>query len=335
MKIFWVTLLTLFCSAAPGLAADMEITPFRTVNQSPLVQIFGLPVESSATIAPAGRLRLGLSMDVANDFAVKSTANERVTLDGESYRWLLAAHYGISDRFEAGIEIPYVLYGGGFLDGFISDWHSTFGFRQGGRDTAPKNRLLFNYQKNGVQKLNMTHSGSGGIGDISLNGGMKLYDVRDESSHDSLALRTSLKLPTGDSDALRGSGSVDFTFSVCGSMNNFTEWGSLGLYGSLGGMAMTDGDVLRDQQNNVVGFGTIGLGWGPAEWISFKVQLNAHTPFYHGSSLDEISGSSLMLVSGGAIRFPGNYLLDIGVSEDVAVSTAPDVAFHFGLSKQF
>jgi len=85
----------------------------------------------------------------------------------------------------------------------------------------------------------------------------------------------------------------------------------------------------------VVGFGTIGLGWGPAEWISFKFQLNAHTPFYHGSSLDEISSSSLMLVSGGAIRLPGNYLLDIGVSEDVIVSTAPDVAFHLGLSKQF
>jgi hypothetical protein len=334
MRIFCVTLMTLFCSATLSLATDMEITPFRTVNQSPLVQIFGLPAESSATVTPAGRLRLGLSMDVANDYATNSTNSEQITLDGESYRWVLAAHYGISDRLEAGIEIPYILYGGGFLDGFITDWHTTFGLPQGGRDTVAKDRLLFSYRKDGVQKLRMRHSDSG-IGDISLNGGMKLYDALDDSSHDSLALRTSLKLPTGDSGSLRGSGSVDFSLSLCGSMNNFTEWGSLGLYGSLGGMAMTDGDVLRDQQNNVVGFGMVGLGWGPAEWISFKAQLNAHTPLYHGSSLDEISSSSLMLVIGGALRFPGNYLLDIGVSEDVAVSTAPDVAFHFGLSKQF
>jgi hypothetical protein len=334
MKIFCVTLMTLFCSVTLALATDMEITPFRTVNQSPLAQIFGLPAESSASVTPAGRLRLGLSMDVANDYATNSTNNEQVTLDGESYRWVLAARYGISNRLEAGIEIPYILYGGGFLDGFITDWHSAFGLSQGGRDTAAKDRLLFSYRKDGVQKLRMSHADSG-IGDISLNGGMKIYDALGDGAHDSLALRTTLKLPTGDSGSLRGSGSVDFALSLCGSMNSFTEWGSLGLYGSLGGMAMTDGDVLRDQQNNVVGFGTVGLGWGPAEWISFKAQLNAHTPLYHGSSLDEISSSSLMLVIGGALRFPGNYLLDIAVSEDVAVATAPDVAFHFGLSKQF
>ena len=98
---------------------------------------------------------------------------------------------------------------------------------------------------------------------------------------------------------------------------------------------MTDGRVLKDQQQNMVGFGTVGLGWGPAEWITFKFQLNGSTAFYHGSSLDELSKNSLMLVTGGALKLPGDYLLDIGVSEDVAVATAPDVALHLGLSHQF
>ncbi|NVN92596.1 MAG: DUF3187 family protein [Desulfuromonadales bacterium] len=334
MKVACLALLALLCSALPGLAADMEITPFRTANQSPLVQIFGLPAESSSAITPPGRLRLRLSMDVASEYTTHSSNGEQITLDGESYRWVLAAHYGISERFDVGIEIPYVLYGGGFLDGFITDWHSAFGLPQGGRDSAPKDRLLYSYRKNGIQKLSMSHADSG-IGDISLNGGMKLYDALADGSHDSLAVRSTLKLPSGDSSALRGSGSVDFTLSLCGSMNSFTEWGALGLYGALGGMAMTNGNVLADQQNNLAGFGRVGLGWGPAGWISFKVQLDAHTPLYHGSSLDEISSSSLMLVIGGALRFPGNYLLDIGVTEDLAVATAPDVGFHFGLSKQF
>jgi hypothetical protein len=185
-----------------------------------------------------------------------------------------------------------------------------------------------------VQKLEMKQAGSG-IGDIVLNGGMKLYEAGDTGFRDRLALRTALKLPSGESSSLRGSGSTDFSLSLCGSMNNFTEWGSLGLFGSAGGMVMTKGDVLPDQQNNLVGFGTFGMGWGPAEWISFKLQLNAHTALYHGSSLDELSQSSLMLVGGGALKLPGDYLLDIGVSEDVAVATAPDVAFHLGLSKRF
>lgn len=329
-----VALLSLAAPLPPVFAADMEITPFRAINQSPLAQIFGLPAASSATVTPAGRLRLALDTDVANSFTTDSKKGEQVTLDGESYRWVLSAAYGLADRFEIGIDIPYVLYGGGFLDGFIIDWHEFFGLSQGGRKDVERGRLLYGYDKNGEQRLKMNNAGSG-IGDITLTGGMRLYDVLDGASHDSLALRGTLKLPSGDSDSLRGSGSVDGTLSLCGSMNSFTEWGSLGLYGSVGGMAMTDGDVMSDRQNNLVGFGTAGLGWGPAEWISFKFQVNANTSFFHGSSLEQISDGSLMLIMGGALRFPGNYLLDIGVSEDLAVSTAPDVGFHFGLSRLF
>lgn len=324
----------LICLTGPVFAADMEITPFRTSNQSPLVQIFGFPAESDATITPVGHVTFNLTQDVASNYTFADTAREHILLDGESYRWTLAARYGITPDFEAGVDIPYVLYGGGFLDSFVIEWHKFFGLPQGGRDTAPKNRQRFAYVKDDVLKLRMDRAGSG-LGDISLNGGMKLIDVRDEKSHDSLALRASLKLPTGDSDSLRGSGSTDFALSLCGSMNNFTEWGSLGVFGSLGGMAMTDGDVLRDQQNNLAGFGTLGLGWGPTEWISFKFQLNWNTPLYRGSSLDELSKPAMMLVSGGALKLPGDYRLDIGVSEDIAVATAPDVAFHLGLSKQF
>jgi Protein of unknown function (DUF3187) len=324
----------LICQVAPCLAADMEITPFRTINQSPLVQIFGLPAESSATVTPSGLMTVSLTQDIASEYTVSRTASEQIVLDGESYRWTLAARYGLFDRFEVGVEIPYILYGGGFLDGFIVDWHSAFGLPQGGRDSAPRDRLSYRYSKNGVQKLRMEHAGSG-IGDIVFSGGMNLYDDHDSTVHDSLALRSSIKVPTGDSGSLRGSGSTDFTLALCGGMNNFTEWGSLGLFGSVGGLALTRGDVLADQQNSLAGFGTLGLGWGPAEWISFKVQLNAHTALYHDSTLDELSKTALMLTGGGALKLPGDYLLDIGVSEDVAVSTAPDVAFHLGLSKRF
>jgi hypothetical protein len=98
---------------------------------------------------------------------------------------------------------------------------------------------------------------------------------------------------------------------------------------------MSRGDVLSDQHKPVAGVGTLGFGWGPTSWISFKIQLNGNTSLYRGSSLDELSTTALVLVSGGAIQFPGGYLLDIAVSEDVAVATAPDVSFHLGLSKRF
>jgi len=180
----------------------------------------------------------------------------------------------------------------------------------------------------------MDHAGSG-IGDITLTGGFSLYDVSDTGQHKRVAIKGAIKLPTGDSSYLRGSGSTDIILQLCGSIMNYREWGSLGLYGSVGALTMTGSDVLPGQHNPLVGIGTLGFGWGPASWISIKVQLNGNTPFYRGSSLDEISKSSLMLISGGTLRLPGDYLLDIGVAEDVAVATAPDVSFHLGLSKRF
>jgi len=334
MKSFCLAMLLLIVCSWPCLAENMEVTPFRTFNQSPLVQIFGIPSETLSTTVKAGRTKVNLIQDIASNYTVASNTSERIHLDGESYRWAIAARYGLTDRLEIGLDVPYLLSGGGFLDGFIVDWHKTFSLPQGGRDSAPKNKLQYTYTKNGRQILNMDRSGSG-IGDISLGGALNIYDVKDVESHDSITLRTAIKLPSGDSSQLRGSGSIDFSVYLCGSMNNFTEWGSLGIFGSIGGLAMTKGNVLPDQQKQLAGFGTAGFGWGPAEWISFKFQLNANTPLYSGSSLAELSKSSLMLTVGGALKLPGAYHLDIGVSEDLAVATAPDVAFHLGLSKQF
>ena len=312
----------------------MEINPFRTTNQSPLAAIHPLPADSDSVVTPKGRLSSALSFDLASSYTPASTAGERILLDGESYRWTLSFRYGLTDTAEVGIELPWVMHGGGFLDSFIIDWHDAFGLPQGGRDNAPKNRLSYNYANSGEQRLLLDDSGSG-IGDIVLTGGMKLYEESSPALHDTVALRSTVKLPSGDSDSLRGSGAIGGTLSLCGALNRFTEWGSIGVFGSAGGALSGKGKVLKEQQESSVVFGTLGLGWGPASWISFKLQLNANSRLYNGSSLAELAKPGMMLVSGGALKFPADYQLDIGVSEDVSVGTAPDVAFHLGLSKLF
>jgi hypothetical protein len=107
------------------------------------------------------------------------------------------------------------------------------------------------------------------------------------------------------------------------------------LYGAAGGMALTDGDVLKDQQRNLAAFGSLGLGWSPLQWLALKVQADAHTSFYTGSNLKQVNSGSVQLVSGGTIGFSENTFLDLGVSEDVLVDTAPDVVFHLALRSRF
>lgn len=317
-----------------GTAAGLEIEPFRTANRSPLVQAYGLPQETTPEVQGKGRWSASLTQDVANIYTVSNTAAEQLLLDGELYRWDLVVRYGLAERFEVGIELPFILQGGGFLDGFIEGWHSTWGFSQGGRTDGPRNRLTYRYTKDSVQRLNVTSSGQG-IGDISLLAGYRLYDRQNNLDRDTLSVRAQLKLPSGDSASLRGSGSTDLSLLLTGSTNRLTEWGTVGLFGMLGGMLASDGDILKEQRNNLVGFGSAGIGWSPVHWIAFKTQLNLNTPLYRHSSLDQLSKTALMLTLGGTLRLPGNYLLDIGVAEDVAVTTAPDVTFHLGLSKRF
>ncbi len=316
-------------------AADVnEIMPFGTFNQSPLVQIYGLPHDTSAEITHAGSFRVTLNQDLSSNYTSTSTDREQIVLDGEAYRAAIVARYGIAPRCEVGVEIPYISQGGGFLDSFIIDWHNAFGLSQGGRDEAPKSRILYSYRKDGVQKLLVDRFGSG-IGDISLTGGVSLYDAHSGGRHERLSLKGAVKLPTGDSSHLLGSGGTDAMVQLCGSSSGKGEWGTLGIYASAGALVMSKGDVLRDQHNQLAGVGTFGFGWGPAPWISFKAQLNGSTPLYRDSSLDELSRNPFLLIFGGTFTFPGELLLDIGVAEDVAVAASPDVSFHLGLSKRF
>jgi hypothetical protein len=311
----------------------VEITPFYTQNQSPVIQIFGLPSIGAPLLVPARKADLRLIIDVANNFFQNDNQRESVVLDGQSTRISLDARYGISKNFEVGLVIPYIIEGGGFTDGFLDWYHSTFGFTPSGRDQAPKNRLLYQYQKDQQVLLNVNKS-SHGIGDIQLMGGLQLYQSAVKPSR-AISLRTSLKLPTGDSQQLHGSGSTDLALWITAGEDFQPGIGHMSVFGAGGVMGMTDGDVLKDQQRNLVGFGALGVGWSPAHWIAFKLQANGHSSFYKNSELKELNGSSAQLTIGGTLAFSKNINLDIGVTENILNRSSPDVVFHLDLRSRF
>jgi hypothetical protein len=328
-QTLWIFMLSV---SSPVLAA--EIYPVYTQNQSPLVQIYGLPAPESAIVLPPGKIRSLLAVDVASNFGVDQKPNEKIILDGESYRAMIGFRYGLVKGFEAGIDIPYLFYSGGFLDDSIQTFHDTFGFNQGGRKSVPKDRLLFQYTRNGVDQFKITRPNSG-IGDIRLLGGMQLY--KDESAYPlALALRASLKLPTGYSGELQGSGSTDFALWLAGSDDYKVGSGHVTLYGSVGGLVMSTGDVLPRQQRNLVAFGTAGIGWSPLDWFALKAQANAHTPFYTDSGLVEVNSNALQFIVGTTFVLPAKIQVDFAVSEDlIQPSSSPDVVFQMALRREF
>ncbi len=315
-------------------AHALEVFPFYTVNQSPLVQIYGLPAADNAVLLPKGKIRSMLSVDIANNFGIDQNPREQIVLDGESYRVLLGFRYGVAKGIEAGIDIPYLDYSGGFLDLIVQGFHDTFGITEGGRDSAPKNRLLFQYTRNGVDQFKITH-GNSGIGDIRLLGGVQLYD--DEKAYPrALALRASLKLPSGYSPELQGSGSTDFALWLTGSDDYRLGSGHVTLFGAAGGLAMSRGDVLPAQQRNLVAFGTGGVGWSPGPGLAVKAQANAHTSFYKDSDLIELNSGSVQLMIGATFALPAKILMDFAIIDDlVLISSSPDIVYQFAFRKEF
>lgn len=335
MKVTSLLLGALFAGIVclPAIGGAVEIVPFRTFNQSPVIQVFRLPALGASKVLEKGRKEASLVFDLANNYADDVSGSESITLDGETSRLNFAGRMGLGNGLEIGVELPWVFQRGGFLDGFIDDYHRTFGFSRGGRDKAPKDRLLFRYSRNGRDLLRIEDSSSG-IGDVRLTAGFQLYR-RDDERPRSLALRMALKLPTGDSDELHGSGSTDAGLWVSGSQGWRTGSGLWEVFAGGGILGMTEGDVLPDQQRNAVFFGSLGAGWNPLPWLVLKVQFDGQTPFYKDSDLKELDSNSVQVITGGSLRLSERSALEIGVSEDLTVGTSPDVVFHFALSHAF
>lgn len=308
----------LACAGCPGAA---QSAPFQTSNRNPFVQIYGLPAVQARPLLVAGELEAALALDIATNYTGRETSRESVWLDGETYRTTFVYREGAAGGLEWGFDIPFVSHRGGFLDGFVRDWHDLFGLPQGGRDRAADNQLLYRYGRDGVDAVAITEPAAG-VGDIQLHAAL--------AGGNTDAWRAALKLPTGRSDRLFGSGGADLAVW-------WTSWVGrelgrpFGLYGGAGVLAMGRGDVLPQMQRRLVGFGSVGVDWKADARLTFRAQVDANTAFYRDTDLEQLGAASLQLGLGGTLFFARDTGLDIAVVEDLLPDTAPDVVFHLRL----
>jgi len=226
------------------------------------------------------------------------------------------------------VQIPYINHDGGSLDRFIEGWHSTFGLPKGGRNTAPRNQLRYFYQRNGVTRLSLVNATSG-IGDVRLTAGWQWPDAGNDTR---LAIRSSLSLPTGDSDQLQGSGAMEAAlWAIADRTRRWFDYpGSI--FGGGGLLLMGKGDVLADQQRRIAAFASVGAGVQVLPWMTLKLQADVNSPFYDGSDLRQINATAVQLLMGGDVRLAKNVRLDVMVGEDLTVRASPDVVFHLALT---
>ena len=269
-----------------------------------------------------------VSFDLVNNATSSQSLNEAIILDGETYIGTLSIRYGLSERLQAGIDIPYIQHANGFLDSFISDWHDFFGLPNGDRDKFPDDQLNYSYkdEKGGVNVNNE----DGGLGDLRANLVYELFS-RKKASY---AIQFSIKAPTGNAEKLTGSEAWDTSLALMTQYEDSLSSGSYSVWAGIAGNYLGSGKVLEDRVNNWVANGWLGGGWSPYHWLGLKIQFDSHSSLYD-SNLKELGDPALIMTLGGSLALTEKTLLDLAFSEDLNVEVSPDIAFHLSLKHTF
>jgi len=311
-------------------AAATPAEPFATRNQSPLARLYGLPAAAPAVLLAPDRREVVARLDIANNFTRRTVGGETIWLDGETYELTLALRGGAAwrgRRAEWGVELPLVAHSGGFLDDAIDDWHETLGFRDGGRSNVASDVLRYSYERDGVELLRVDRAGSG-LGDLRLTAGLAL----DADPAHPVALRAALKLPTGDSDRLFGSGGADVALWLVAARGLGDHWRA---DGALGGALLMRGDVLPALQRRAGAFGHLGLSYRIVDDLRFRIQLDGHTALYADSALPQLDKSALQIVLGWQWRPSRRVAFDLALAEDLVDFASPDVSVHLQVHAGF
>jgi len=309
-------------------APAYQATPIYVANQNPFVQIFGLPKPEPGTITPKGRLDAGFLYYVSNN-AIKND-DETLIWDGETAQYNFRVRYGFSDQLELGVDVPFIDHSGGYLDSVIRQFHRMFGYPNDRQEQFDKNQIHYKVDEKGTG-FEMQERQSG-LGDIRFSAAIPLFS-KSLHSQRYLALRPLLKLPTGDSQHLLGSGGTDVSMSLA-----YSDYETLGgintvLSANCGVIYMGNTKVLRGLQRHFAGYGGVSLDWLATKHLEFKLQLDMHSAFYE-SEFKQL-GSSIQLLAGGTARLPGEVLLDLGMSQQVVTDSTPDLGLYLSLRHLF
>ena len=305
-----------------------SVDSFALRNQHPFLHIYGLPPLQDAALIERGKTDYGFAFTLVNNAEIKDTDTESIRLDGETYFADLRLRRRLHDRLEIGVEVPFVKHSPGVLDQAIFDWHDFWGMSNSKRDGS-SNDLDYRYLNNGSVEQQITSSSSG-IGDIQLSAAVPLFAGGEDSSK-YLTMRFSVKLPTGDSEDLHGSGAADAALGLYAQDSRTLLGRDFAYLGFAGVLALGEGDVLSAQQKSAVPYGGVAATWHATEQFGLTGQLQAQGA-YIDSELDELGGSSIQLTVGGVYRLLRHGItFKFALVEDVISDATPDFAVHLAI----
>jgi hypothetical protein len=317
--------------ALPGIlflaiALPVNPEPLYDPDNGALSGMFHFPDSSEgALLTPARRHRFSIVGITSSHSTSEEFGDEELVLDGETTRLFLDLRYGVSNKLEIGIRLPYVWHESGSLDSLVKSWHNALGLPLGSRRDRVNNQLEFAY-RDGAEPLFDYQHNSNGPGDVRLLAGWQLTDSPNHLS----ALRFGLKLPTGDADDFHGSGGTDVSVGVAGDWRQLFGLDRLNGYYRAHISYIGEPDRLADRYEEFVGQLSAGAGYRLSGAVELRLQASGRSANYE-SNIEILGQSSAWVTFGARFNLSPAYVLDIAVAEDLKVRSAPDVSFLIAL----
>lgn len=329
LRLGWPTAMYLAMVLIADVRASEErlLEPLFADNGSPFIGVFVTPRFISVP-AQRGTLQWSVGLDTASHSIIQRTASEELALDGETWRAHLSMSYRLSERWVVQATLPWLSHSGGILDAAIDQWHALTGLADGQRDRQPRNKLEFAY-RNAVAGLRFDHADRG-LGDLTASAAYRLSG----SVHQQTWLQLDVKLPSGTTGSLSGSGEPDVALSV-EHRRKLTVAGRHSeialLFSAIDTGVFAPLPIPQEtlQTQLAVHWG-VALGQGQAGRLSHKVvpelQLRWRSAPYK-SSIPHL-GSASVGIETGVQWLTRHGIFKAGISEDLLVDSAPDVGFY-------
>ena len=326
--------------------------PFPVKNQFPIrLQFLSFPAASANMITPnslqvnfyythsntfvrsPGVLQGTMSSKDRQEFsqvaalhALESNISAPYFIDSSLDRIVLALEYGITEKFSTGIEIPFFKYSGGFLDTPIEIFHNFAGYSNASRVIIRRDDSKFFISEPSAGYRYLQDFANPGVGDISLY--LKHLILSENHSFATVSLQAAVKIPTGQTSSLKGSGSFDFGINLIADKSFGGHYLTTGIsYIRPGTWKLIPDIPLRPIYSMILVY---EYNWN--NFLSLILQNQILTSPFSSIRHDELSKPSFEWTAGVKYDLSHRYRLALAITENyIYHENVPDFGFRVGM----
>jgi len=334
--ILLLTGVMLYC-LLPSYAQENEsgLGPIPVTNQNPLYVLFLNPVPEGTGTQSSEKIDFDVRYTMANvnvrEYSYPPVNDrDRIELDMEIHKLDLVFSYGLGEQMELELGLPFLFFWEGFLDSFVEvaedAIHATSPSAR--EDWGTNSYKYFVKYDNNV--LVNRDDNEGGLGDMVCS--FKYRLTEDEGRLPSVALRTSLKLPTGSESKLLGSGQTDYSLGLILQK----QYGRAVTYLNTDVIFIEKPDVFGTMPfDDQIISGFLGMEYLLSEKTSLLFQGGASTsPFPGVDQVDVLKEAPIHAGFGANHKLSDSVVLQWGFIENITASW-PDITLQTNLKWKF